>query len=333
MASRIDLPSDLPLVTDRAARRAALLSAFLRMLNGPLRGGPIAGLDGEELPTDDAMLSLTRSQLVARPHVLRRLLAPIVIARATDDRWSPEFRQLVSAAFNDRPRDHRPDTFEQALQKLRGWAGTRYAISRDKRALRAGLRVLDPEELLDVEPSFIESENGVFRVGRRAWVKAPLDVIRDAINPVNWGRLGEYFEYVGRVEETVVERDDEGWSGVFEERYVFGWGPLTLATCHPFLMVDFTYDETRVRADYSLLYEENDLLECDNGYLEAKTAPGRNGWCEYYSEKSTQFRLPTVNLLAPVILAVYLESSLSSIEDAAYDHRDSEAGARASGIR
>lgn len=329
MASRIDLPTDLPVVTDRAARRSAVISVFLRLLNGPRSGGLLGELDDDEFSEDEALLSLSRSQMVARPHVLRRLLSPIVISRPAENRWSPEFRQLVSAAFNDSPIERRPKTFEQALEKLRSWGKTRYAIAPDKGALRAGLRIFDPEELLDVEPSFIESNGGVFRVGRRAWVKAPLDVIRDTINPVNWRRLGEYFDYVGRVESTVNERPD-GWSGVFEERYVFGWGPLTLATCHPFLLVDFTYDETRVRADYSLLYEENDLLECDNGYLEAKTAPGRNGWCEYYSEKSTQFRLPTVNLLAPVILAVYLESALSSIEDAAYDHRDAGTSARSS---
>lgn len=321
MASRIDLPSDLPAVADRAARRSAVFSVFLRLLNGPLRGGAIAGFDGDELPDDPSLLSLTRSQLVARPHVLRRLLAPIAIGRAGEERWSPEFRQLVSAAFDDAPKERQPRSFEEALHRLRDWGKRRYAFAPDDGALRAGLRLFDPEELLDVGPSVIESRNGVFRVGRRAFVKAPIDVIRDTIDPVNWRRLGEYFEYVGRVANTVEERPD-GWSGVFEERYVFGWGPLELSTCHPFLRVDFTHDETRVRVDYALLYEENDLLECDDGYLEARTAPGRIGWCEYYSEKSTRFRSPASNLIAPAILAVYLESRLSSIEDAAYDHRD-----------
>lgn len=293
------------------------------MINGPARGGLVAGLDEDDLPDETALGTLSRSQMAARPHVLRRLLAPIVLARATEDRWSPEFRQLVCAAFNDYAKASRPGSFEDSLARLRGWARSRFAIAhgRDSREVRAGLRVFDPEELLNVEPSVIESRSGVFRVGRRAWVKAPLHVVRDTINPVNWAKLGEFFEYVGRVEDSVEERPD-GWSGVFEERYVFGWGPLKLATCHPFLRVDFTFDETRARADYSLLYEEDGLLECDDGYLEAKSAPGRPGWCEYYSEKSTQFRLPSVNLLAPVILAVFLESSLSSIEDAAYDHRE-----------
>ena len=327
MTSRIDPASDLPLVADRLRRRSAVLAVFLRLLNGPARGGPIAGLDDDELPGELELGSLTRAQMVARPHVLRRLLGPIVANRATGNRWSPEFRQLVRAAFNDSPRALQPATFDEALERLKDWARSRYAISsaRNSRELRAGLRIFDPEELLEVEPSVIESENGVFRVSRRALVKAPLHVVRDVINPLNWQRLGEYFEYVGGVEGKIDQRED-GWSGVFEERYVFGWGPLTLATCHPFLRVDFTYDETRVRADYSLLYEENGLLDCDNGYLEARTMPGRPGWCDYYSEKSTRFRLPTVNLIAPAILAVYLESRLSSIEDAAYDHLDNPRG-------
>jgi hypothetical protein len=57
----------------------------------------------------------------------------------------------------------------------------------------------------------------------------------------------------------------------------------------------------------------------DDGYLAVKTIPGRKGWCQFYAEKSIKFRSPGANLLAPTVLAVALQSNLSSIEDAAYE--------------
>ena len=168
-----------------------------------------------------------------------------------------------------------------------------------------------------MSPSYVRNVNGIFTVSRCANVKAPLRAIREVLNPINWATLGEFFEYVGQVGKPH-ERGD-GWRGLFEERFVIGWGPLIVNSYRVFLNIDFTYDESRVRADYSLAYEHDDQLEVDDGYLEANTIPGRLGWCEYYAQKSTKFRSPGANLMAPAILAVSLESNLASIEDAAYD--------------
>ncbi len=46
-----------------------------------------------------------------------------------------------------------------------------------------------------------------------------------------------------------------------------------------------------------------------------KRIPGRLGWCDYYAEKSMRFRSPQANMLAPMIMLVFLESSLWAIED------------------
>lgn len=322
MRARIDLPTGLSPGMDRVARRAAVWSLFLRNLYGTPRGTAIGGLAMDELPDADALGSLTRSQLVARPHVLRRLIAPLVLARPVDPAsWSGGSRELVLAAV----RNLRPatETFEQALDALREWGRSRFGTDEGGTAsarIRAARRLLDPEDFLEVAPSTIQNRNGVFTASRRARVRAPLRAIRDALNPVNWTSMGEFFESVGRVPDRYAERSD-GWHGIFEERFVVGWGPFTLSTCHPFLRMDFTFDDDRVRADYALLYEADDQLECDDGYVEATTIPGRAGWCEYFVTKSTRFRSPATNLLGPVTLAVFLESNLSSIEDVAYEFR------------
>jgi hypothetical protein len=322
MASRIDLPSAFPTM-DRAARRSAVWLVFQRTLNGPPGGGNVAGLEPGEFPDTEIVGSLSRTQLVARPYALRRLIAPLVLARDDPD-WNSEFRELVIAAVSDQP--SRPMSFPDALRWLRDWGRQRFAVEPRGalvRGVRAGLRLLDPEATLQVEPTMLMGSNGIFTVGRRAWVKAPLRAITSVLDPVNWMSMGEFFDYVGQVEGTVTTRPD-GWHGLFEERFVTDWGPIRLSTCHPILNVDFTFDEARVRADYSLRYEENDQLVCDDGYLEATSLPGWGGWCEYYAEKSTRFRSPSTNLLAPSVMAVFLESNLSSIEDAAYDYLDAQ---------
>jgi len=322
MPARIDLPAAPALSSlDRLTRRAAVWSMFLREIYGPPRNVEMAERDADDLPDVEALGSLSRAQIVARPHVLRRLIAPLVLTRPPHfTAWSADFRELVLAAVRDQR--SRPATFEEALAWLRRWAHERFGAldAGDARpAVRAGLRLLDPDDLIRAEPSEISVLDGVFTLGRYARVKAPLEGIRDVINPLNWMRLGEFFEYVGPIEGHYVERRD-GWSGLFEERFVVGFGPFALSTCHPTLRVDFTFDESRVRADYALLYEQDDQLECDDGYLEATTIPGEVGWCRYYVEKSTKFRSPISNLLSPVVMAVFLESSLSSIEDLAHEH-------------
>lgn len=320
MQAKIGLPPP-PLATmDRLTRRATMWSMFLRQIYGAPRDVTLSERDPDDLPDVEALGVLSRSQIVARPHVLRRLLAPIVLTRPADlSSRSADFRELVLAAVRDqRPR---PSTFADAVEWLRAWGRRRFAVAKlgpATPAVRAGLRLLDPEELLHAEPSTITTRDGIFTAGRYARVKAPLAGLREVLDPRNWMSFGEFFEYVGPVEGHIHERSD-GWSGLFRERFVIGYGPFALSTCHPTLRVDFTFDESRVRADYSLVSERDNQLECDDGYLEAKTIAGEVGWCSYYSEKSTKFRSPWTNLLAPVTLAVFMESGLASVEDLAYD--------------
>jgi hypothetical protein len=323
----------------RAARRSAELSAFVRALYGPLEGGEVAGLDYDTLADTSAPLSVSRTEILARPHLLRRLLAPLILLGGHTNP-SAEFRALVIAAVSGlrhaRTSLHpaatdthavAPDAeFTHALARLRRWAQRRFALRpREEmaRGVRAAMQLFEPEELLEVEPSYVRNSNGVFTVSRRARVNAPLHAVADAINPVNWATMGDFFEYVGRVGPGSDQQRADGWRGLFEEHYVVGWGPLTINSYKVFLNVDFTFDETRARVDYSLVYEQDAQLEVDDGYLEAKTIPGRYGWCDYYAEKSTKFHAPTSNLLAPAVMAVALESNLSSIEDAAYDRLES----------
>jgi hypothetical protein len=144
----------------------------------------------------------------------------------------------------------------------------------------------------------------------------PFEELKNRLNPENWLQMGPFFEEVRAYEKRDPERSD-GWDGIFEELFVIDWGPFRMQRFHTFLKVDYTFDHERARTDYSLVYEEDHQLEEDRGYLEARRIPGRRGWCEYYAEKSVRMQSPLSNMLGPMLNAVFLESGLSAIEEAA----------------
>ena len=72
-----------------------------------------------------------------------------------------------------------------------------------------------------------------------------------------------------------------------------------------------------LRAGKLMLAREHGQLECDDGFIEARSIPGRHGWCEYIAEKGMKFRSPAMDLLAPTVTALFLENFLVAIEEAA----------------
>lgn len=307
----------------RARDRARLWSATYKALYGPSRGEYVPGVGADQLPADVASERMSREQLVARPDHLRRLLVPLV--RDADRMGLVEkdadFRALVIAAAVDiaGPRV----TYDEALRSLRDEDGRPIDATGElltaEGALRALKRLLAPGELLIVEPAKIELAGGVSTISKRARFQVRVDAIKELLNPDNWFNLGPFFEAVGAVPGRKAGRGEEGWSGLFEEKFVVAWSRFRLQSYHTFLHVDYTVAADRVRTDYSLAYEVDDQIERDNGFIEVKGIPGRLGWCEYYAEKAMRFRSPQANMLAPMIMLVFLESSLWAIEDVVID--------------
>jgi hypothetical protein len=128
--------------------------------------------------------------------------------------------------------------------------------------------------------------------------------------------MGPFFDRVQAVPGEHRDRRD-GWDGLFEEHFVSAWARFPFQTFHTFLQVDYTFDDLRARADYALVYEADDQLERDDGFIEVRRIPGNLDWCTYYAEKALRFRSPQSNLFSPMIMSVFLESGLSAIEDLA----------------
>ena len=169
-------------------------------------------------------------------------------------------------------------------------------------------------------PGQIVQQDGVSTVSKRARFHAPFGDIRTILDPKTWLTLGPFFDHVEAVPDRHVDRDD-GWEGLFEERFMVAWAEVPMQTFHTFLTVDYTFDEQRTRTDYSLAWEADNQLERDDGFIEVQRVPGRVGWCMYYAEKAMRFRSPLSNLLSPMIMSVFLESSMVALEDMAVAQR------------
>jgi hypothetical protein len=316
-ASTVAVPAD---ATARARARIELWNRTFRSLYGDPTGEVI-----HEHPDDRDAARLrppvTRAQLVARPHALRRLLAPLIVTGKLDSRRrDPDFQQLVVAAMRDYR--ERPSDFREALAALEEYGRSELGVSPDDGAEPEYLdfqRLLAPEELLRIEPARVAQKDGVSTVSRRVRLRMPFLALRNYLDPKNWLDWGPFFEKVGAVEGEHVNRPD-GWHGTFEELFVIDWSHFRVSSFHTFLRVDHTFDSDRVRTDYSLLYEADHQFEEDCGFLEARRVPGRLGWCEYYAEKSVRQRNPPGSLLAPMLAAVFLESGLSALELATIRH-------------
>ncbi len=302
----------------RARERALLWNTTFRTLYGAPSGETLAGIEPGQLPGPEVIGQLSRSQLVARPELLRRVLGPpIATGDAAPYRPHLDYRELVIASVRDIA--PWPRSFDDAFEELRRiFSKSSDFLPGDdvEKELFALERLLAPEELILTEGPVIRQHHGVSTVSRRARFRVPLDAFKPMIDPKNWLQMGPFFEAVGPIESEKTERDD-GWEGVLEERFVVDWSGLELQRFHTFLKVDYTFDDDRVRADYSLIYEIDDQIERDSGFIEARRVPGRPQWCEYYAEKVMRFRAAQANLYSPIIMSAFLQSGLNAMEEKA----------------
>jgi len=82
------------------------------------------------------------------------------------------------------------------------------------------------------------------------------------------------------------------------------------------LKVDYSESTDVVRTDFSLKYEKSDQILVDEGYVEARSIPGRPGWTRHTGQKTLKFTSGLLNILAPAMTAMFLESKADWLESA-----------------
>ena len=84
----------------------------------------------------------------------------------------------------------------------------------------------------------------------------------------------------------------------------------TFLACVPFVSVT----PEVVRADYSLMYEQDDKIALNEGFFTARTVAGSQGWVDVTMSKTVRFTSSILNLLAPAILAMFLDNKVGGFK-------------------
>jgi hypothetical protein len=90
------------------------------------------------------------------------------------------------------------------------------------------------------------------------------------------------------------------------------WNQLLLQDFKVWLRFTRRTTKNTIRTDYSLIYEEDDQLLVDQGYGEVKRVEGHKRWTRYTGVKTLKFASALLNLLAPAVMAMFLDGNVAS---------------------
>jgi hypothetical protein len=221
---------------------------------------------------------------------------------------------------------------------LIGWGEREFNVPGPFRR-RAGsipdaVREIDPggERIVSL-PTRIFHEGGAFTFVKEVGLRQDLEKVKWLVNPLNWVALGEFFARTESVDGKRGSRGDkDAWSGVLAEDFIVSWNGFTTHSFKQKLKVDYTVEPELARTDYSLMYEEDDQIELNQGFFQAERLKGPPGWIHGHMQKTLKFKSSVLNMLAPAIFSMFLDSKAGAfgafVDDGAPQGRLSPAGSR-----
>jgi len=200
----------------------------------------------------------------------------------------------------------------QAKELLVSWGEQEFdvpgALQRRTPSLEEQLSNAGPRQNVMTLPTQIVHRGDAYTVEKEGYFRLALRDVGPSLNPVNWHQLGEFFMRTQR------ERPDPGpkshrapWQGVLAEDFVVDWNGFNSYVFRQKLKVDYSVAPDVVRADYSLMYEQDDQIELNEGFFDARPIQGAQGWIHSRMSKTVRFGSSILNLLAPAILAMFLD--------------------------
>jgi hypothetical protein len=134
---------------------------------------------------------------------------------------------------------------------------------------------------------------------------------------LRWKELGPFWEGEGDI-QVEWERgggDPRVRKGEVAEVFILNWNTLQLQMFEVRLRVTQRRTDDMIRTDYSLMYEKDDQVLVDQGYGEVRRIPKRPQWACYTGEKTLKFASTMLNLLAPGIMAMFLDGIVASVNE------------------
>jgi hypothetical protein len=207
----------------------------------------------------------------------------------------------------------------RAIKILIGWGEQEFdvpgALQRRATSPEEELRDASPTQVAQTLPTQVVHRGDAFTVEKHGYFRRDLAGVSRLVNPVNWTKLGEFFERTDREHPTHGPKSDrKEWHGVLGEDFVVSWNGFNSYLFEQKLKIDFSVSRDLVRTDYSLMYEEDDQIVLNEGFFDARTMPGSQGWIHVTMSKTVRFSSSILNLLAPAILAMFLDSKIGGFK-------------------
>lgn len=176
-------------------------------------------------------------------------------------------------------------------------------------SIAKAVKEIDPGERTVSLPTKIIHDGGAFTFVKEVGIRQNLAVVKWLVNPLNWVWLGEFFARTDREDGTRGSWGDHTeWAGVLAEDFLVSWNGHAMHSFKQKLKVDYTVEQDLARTDYSLMYEEDDQIELNQGFFQAKTIEGSPEWIHGHMQKTLKFKSSLLNMLAPAIFSMFLDS-------------------------
>jgi hypothetical protein len=303
----------------RCRHRRALWSSYYHRFFGRVRPGDRLPGGVEPMSLDDTTLILNGA--LADPHpppreqdVARRCVSQMLIYGYRPGAYCRDaFDTLVRKAAHRRADDGLAGAgARNAKEFLRLWGEREFGPTPiDQALLREEMQAVRRRRLLSL-PTRLVHVDGAFEAEKEVFLRTGLAAVGELVNPENWERMGEFFA------RTYRERGDENdttlaaatpWHGVLREDFVVSWNGFTTNAFRQRLKVDYTVTPTVLRTDYALMYEEDDQIVANEGFLEVRADDGLEpGWIRGRMRKRIKFTSTVLNLLCPALLSMMLDS-------------------------
>jgi hypothetical protein len=314
--SRIEGPRAQQSGVPRTALRRVQWSSYYHRFFGRVRAGDRVPDAVAPLTLDDSTDLLERVYTPRLRPVARRCVSQMLLyghrpAPARRTQFDRLAQCSVAPTGDANAAAHAPEGAKTALLR---WAEREFGLTNPPfdELLREMSDAADDLRLIPL-PTRLMHDRGAFLVTKDVYLRTSMKKVAALVNPENWELMGEFFAATYREGHSndAQMQPANPWSGVLREDFVASWNEMTTSVFRQRLKIDYTVAADLVRSDYALMYEEDDQVTVNEGFLEVRECDALpDGWLAGTMQKKVKFTSSVLNLLCPALLSMLLDSQV-----------------------
>lgn len=314
--SRIEGPRAQQSGVPRTALRRAQWSSYYHRFFGRVRSGDRVPDSVAPLTLDDSTELLERVYTPQMRPVVRRCVSQMLLYghRPAPERRA-QFDHLAQCSVEPvADASAAAHGAEGAKTALLRWAEREFGVAEPSfDELLWEMGAADKKVRLIPLPTRLLHDRGAFLVVKDVYLRTSIETVAALVNPENWELMGEFFAATYREGQAnhAELRPATPWSGVLREDFIASWNTVTTSVFRQRLKIDYTVADDLVRSDYALMYEEDDQVTVNEGFIEVRESEALPpGWIAGTMQKKVKFTSSVLNLLCPALISMLLDSQV-----------------------